>query len=307
MNIIVCIEKVVGNSLRCALRSILHAFVVVAWTTSALAQTLPVNQQATTDSQSGAEISKQVANPLSNLWLMQFQQNDNWLGMPSGHGDRVQSDLQFQPLLPLRLTDNWNFIMRPVFQLYNSTPFLDESDQKQRQSGFGATVLAFAISPGTGLVGHWLLAAGPTFIFPTSTNSLLGQNEWQFGPTAAIGYTGAHFIAYVFPQQWFSIGGNGPKTSQMSAYYAFVYFLPKGWSVGTNPDMLVNWEAPRGNRVTFPVGLQVGKLTKVGRIPIKLDLQGQYYAVHQQVYGPKWNLQLQVTPIIPSLIKRKLL
>jgi hypothetical protein len=306
MNTTVNIKRVSTDWHRTIIETILYALFLVGWTASATAQTAPINQQAATDNQSGAEVSKQVANPLSNLWLMQVQQNDTWVGMPAKGGDRVQSNLQFQPLLPLKLTDNWNFITRPVLQLYNSTPFMDSSGQKQRETGFGDTVLAFAVSPGPALVGHWLLAAGPTFIFPTATNSLLGQNKWQFGPTAALGYTGTHFIAYVFPQQWFSIGGNGPKTSQMSTFYSFVYFFPKGWSVGTNPNVLVNWEAPSGHRVTFPVGLEIGKLTKLGHMPVKFDVQGQYYPVHEQTYGPKWNLQLQVTPIIPSLIKRKL-
>jgi len=52
-------------------------------------------------------------------------------------------------------------------------------------------------------------------------------------------------------------------------------------------------------------GLPVGKLRKLGPLPVKFDVQAQYYAVRPQVNGPKWNLQLQVTPILPALIKRK--
>jgi len=256
--------------------------------------------------QNAAELGKQVANPLSDMWLMQFQQNNNWIGMPLQQGDRVESNLQFQPLMPVKLTGEWNLVTRPVLQLFNSTSYLDQTGHPQRITGFGDTVLAFALSPSRDLVGNWLLAAGPTFVFPTATESMLGQNKWQFGPTAALGYLGRNFIAYVFPQQWFSIGGDGRKTSQMSTQYAFVYFFSNGWSIGTNPNMLVDWEAPRNNRVTFPIGLQVGKLSKVGRLPVKFDLQGQYYAVHPVTYGSKWGVQLQITPVIPSLIKKTL-
>lgn len=255
---------------------------------------------------SAAELGKQVANPLSDVWLMQFEQNNNWIGVPQKQGDRVQSDLFFQPLIPLRLTGDWKLVTRPVLQLFNSEPYVGPAGQSLRATGFGDMIFAFALSPGPELVGKWLLAAGPTFIFPTATEPALGQNKWQLGPTTAVGYLGKSFIAYVFPQQWFSIGGNGPKTSQMSTKYAFVWFFSKGWSIGTNPDMLVDWEAKRNNRVTFPVGLQVGKLTKLGPLPVKFDLQGQYYAVRPQNYGPKWGAQLQITPAIPSLIKGKI-
>jgi hypothetical protein len=69
--------------------------------------------------------------------------------------------------------------------------------------------------------------------------------------------------------------------------------------------MSVDWEAPRGNKLAFPVGLQVGKLRKLGLMPVKFDVQVQYYAVRPEVNGPKWNLQLQLTPILPALIGHK--
>ena len=262
-------------------------------------------EQPAAENVSAADASKEAANPLASVWLMQIQQNNNWIGMSAKDGNRVQSNLQFQPLMSVKLTDDWNLITRPVLQLVDSTPLPQQAGQMTRVNGFGDTVLALAASPGPRLVGHWLLAAGPTFIFPTATNSLLGQNTWQVGPAAAVGYEGKNFITYVFPQQWFSVGGDGQRTSHMLLYYAFVRVFQNGWSIGTNPDMTVDWEASRGNRVAFPVGLQVGKLHKIGVLPVKFEVQAQYYAVHPQIFGPKWNLQLQMTPILPGLIKHK--
>jgi hypothetical protein len=224
--------------------------------------------------------------------------------MPANGGNRVQSTLQFQPLLSVKLADDWNLVMRPVLQIFNNTPFQDPTGQAQRATGLGDTVLALALSPGRRLVGNWLLAAGPTFIFPTATDSRIGQDKWQAGPAAAVGYIGKNFVTYVFPQQWFSVGGNGPRTRHMLLYYAFVYIFSNGWTVGSNPNMFVNWEASSGNKLTFPVGLQVGKLRKLGPLPVKFDVQVQYYAVRPEV-SPKWNLQFQITPIVPALIGRK--
>jgi hypothetical protein len=266
---------------------------------------LTAPEPSAAENDSAAEASKQAANPLANAWLMQVQQNTNWIGMPANNGNRVQSNLQFQPLMSVKLSDDWNLITRPIIQMFSTTPFLDQTGQDKRVTAFGDTVLALALSPGPKLVGNWLLAAGPSFIFPTATNSLIGENKWQVGPAAAVGYQGKNFITYVFPQQWFSVGGDGRKTSHMLLYYAFVHVYSNGWSVGTNPSMSVDWEAPRGNKLAFPVGLQVGKLRKLGPLPVKFDVQAQYYAVRPQVNGPKWNLQLQITPILPALIGRK--
>lgn len=255
------------------------------------------------ENDSAAEASKQASNPLASVWLMQIQQNNNFIEMPTNKDIRVQSNLQFQPLMPVKLADNWTLITRPVIQIFNSTPFRDQNGQEKRVTAFGDTVLAFALSPGPKLVGNWLLAAGPSFIFPTATNSLIGQNKWQIGPAAAVGYQGKKFITYVFPQQWFSVGGNGQRTNHMLLYYAFVWVYPNGWSVGTNPGMFVDWEASKGNKVAFPVGLQIGKLRKIGPMPVKFEVQLQYYPVRPQFFGPKWTLQFQITPIVPGFIK----
>jgi hypothetical protein len=292
---------------RFIIRTILALALTFACLNSGIAQAqeLTAHEPSAAENDSAAEASKQAANPLANAWLMQVQQNNTWLGMSANGGNRVQSNLQFQPLMSVKLTDDWSLVTRPVLQLFNNAPFQDLAGQSNRVTGFGDTAVALALSPGYRLVGNWLLAAGPTFIFPTATDSRIGQNKCQVGPAVAVGYVGKNFVTYVFPQQWFSVGGDGRRTRQMSLIYAFVRTLPNGWTVGTNPNMFVDWEAPSGNKVTFPVGLQVGKLRKLGPMPVKFDLQVQYYAVHPQVYGSKWNLQLQITPILPALIKHK--
>jgi hypothetical protein len=289
------------------IRTVLAAALAVAWIESGMAQTqeLTAQRQSAAENDSAAEASKQAANPLASVWLMQIQQNNNRISTPLNGENRVQSNLQFQPLLSMKLTDDWNLVTRPVLQIFNSTPFQNLAGESERKTAFGDTVLASALSPGPSLVGNWLLAAGPTFIFPTATESLIGQNKWQVGPAAAVGYLGKNFVTYVFPQQWFSVGGKGPKTRHMLLYYAFVYTFSNGWTVGTNPNMFVDWEASSGNKVAFPVGLQVGKLRKLGILPVKFDVQVQYYAVRPDIGGPKWNLQFQITPILPALLGRK--
>jgi hypothetical protein len=54
--------------------------------------------------QSAAGLSNEIANPLSNLWLLQTQQNNTLIQMPSGKGTYVQNNLQFQPLFPIHVS-----------------------------------------------------------------------------------------------------------------------------------------------------------------------------------------------------------
>jgi hypothetical protein len=62
-----------------------------------------------------------------------------------------------------------------------------------------------------------------------------------------------------------------------------------------------------GNEITFPIGLNISRVTKIGPLPVKLQDQGQYMPVHPDIFGQKWNLQFAVTPVIPKLIKGEVL
>jgi len=257
------------------------------------------------DNKSLDEVNKELSNPISSIWALQLQENTYWLNRP----DRNVVNLQFQPVLPLALTDDWNLITRPVFQVMNSTPYVNQRGNLHRVTGFGDTILAMLLSPSPKLAGPWLLGAGPTFIFPSATNSRLGQNKWQFGPGGVFGYLGGKWLAGVFPQQWFSVGGPGSQTvSQMNIQYFFVYLPGGGWGIGTSPNILINWYANKsGNMLTVPVGLNVSKVIKLGPLPVKLAVQGQYMPVHPDVFGQKWNLQFAITPVIPKLVRGNVL
>jgi hypothetical protein len=259
----------------------------------------------TANNKSLDEVNKELSNPISSIWALQLQENTYWLNK----SDRNVVNLQFQPVLPIALTDDWNLITRPVFSVMNSTPYVNETGHLHRVTGFGDTILATMLSPSPKLAGPWLFAIGPSFIFPTATNSRLGQNKWQLGPAGVFGYLGGKWLAGVFPQQWFSVGGPGPQTvSQMNIQYFFTYLPGNGWGIGTSPNILVNWYANKsGDEITFPIGPQISKVIKFGQFPVKFAVQFQYMPVHPDAFGQKWNLQFAVIPVIPKLIKGNLL
>ena len=51
----------------------------------------------------------------------------------------------------------------------------------------------------------------------------------------------------------------------------------------------------------------VAKTTRVGMLPIKFSLGGEYSVVSQDAYGERGKLVLEVTPVIPALIHRPIL
>jgi len=251
------------------------------------------------------EINKKLTNPVSEIWAISFQQNNYRISTVPGQGDRWNSNLNFQPVLPVALTGNWNLITRPVVTLINSTPYPSVEGRIERTTTFGDTILMENLAPGPAIAGNWLLGIGPTFILPTAASDHTGQGKWQVGPAAILGYLSKKWILGAFVQNWTSFAGDDdrPDTNQMNLQPIAAYFLLEGWSVGYSGNILANWKANGGDVWTIPVGLGVGKVVKVGRLPVKINLAGQWMAVHPDDFGQKWNIQVSISPVIPKLIK----
>jgi hypothetical protein len=146
---------------------------------------------------SASELSRQLLNPVTSLWSLQFQFNNYRL-----ENGKWNNNLLFQPVLPIGLTKDLNLITRPVIPLYNSVPHETAPGEFDRTTAFGDITLLELLSPTHS--GNWILGAGPTFIFPTATSDFTGQGKWQAGPALVIGYLTKKFIVGVFPQQWWS-------------------------------------------------------------------------------------------------------
>jgi hypothetical protein len=253
---------------------------------------------------SETDVNKKLTNPISDIWSLTFQNNLYYLRLDTFHTNRWQDSLNFQPVIPLPLTRRLNLISRAVFNVVNSTPRVSGRGELERTTAFGDTIFASLLASND---PHLLIGVGPSFVFPTASSDATGQGKWQSGAAAVLGYLSEKWIVGVFPQQWWSTGGSGPRqTEQLNAQYFFSYFLEHGRSIGTSPNLLVDWKADSGDRVTFPVGLSVDKVVKVGgKLPVRFGVQLQYMPVHPDD-GQRLNAQLIVSPVLPSLVKSPL-
>jgi hypothetical protein len=99
--------------------------------------------------------------------------------------------------------------------------------------------------------------------------------------------------------QW-SVAGWGDKDVNQMLLQPFVnYNLADGWYLTSSPVMTANWEAGSGDRWTVPVGGGVGKLFKLGPLPINTSLQA-YYNVEKPRYASEWQLRFQVQFLLPG-------
>jgi hypothetical protein len=248
--------------------------------------------------ESASELNRELTNPVSSIWSIANQFNNFEL-----NNGQWNNNWNFQPVMPVSLTKDWNLITRPVMPFYNIVPHETSPGEFARDAGLGDLALLELLSPAHS--GNWVLGAGPTAIFPTATSGFTGQGKWQLGPSAVVGYLTKEFFIGVFPQQWWSIGGEHgrPDTNQMNLQPIASLFFGEGWSIGYSGNILADWNAPSEDVWTVPIGLALSKVVKFGRLPVKLQLAVQYMPVHPRISGQEWNVQVSVTPVLPKLIK----
>ena len=165
-------------------------------------------------------------------------------------------------------------------------------------------ILSEMLSPAPSIAGNWLLGAGPTFIFPTASE-VTGHGKWQAGHAAVVGYVSQKWMLGAFVQNWTSFSGDGsrPNTNQMNLQPIATYFLGKGLTIGYSGNILADWKAAPGNVWTVPLGLGVSKVVRFGKLPVKIEVAGQYMPIDPDAFGQQWNIQVSFTPVIPKLIK----
>jgi len=155
--------------------------------------------------------------------------------------------------------------------------------------------------------GQWILAAGPTWYFPTATDDALGTQQFGVGPGLILGYRNELVTAVVFPQWWWGIGefdrdDDTPHLNQMAMLYALIFNLPDAWQIGLNPTITYDRRADSDDRLTLPVGLFGARTFRIGRMPLNLRVGLEYSVVSPDTYGKRVGFRFQITPVIPSLV-----
>lgn len=240
------------------------------------------------------ELAKKLQNPVADVYTFPFQSNTNFGYGPHGGTQEV---LNVQPVIPLHLNSDWSLITRTVLPIV-WTP--DLSPAESVPFGTGPTSVTALLAPAQPNHG-WLWGVGPVVQVPTISNRTLGSSVWGGGPAAVLVYMQGPIVTGALLNNIWSFGGardpgeGGAGYSTFMAQPFFNYNFPGGWYVGTSPEITADWRAD-GTKWTVPVGAQVGRVIKLGALPINLQL-GAYYNVVKPTDGANWDLRTQVSLI----------
>jgi hypothetical protein len=260
-----------------------------------LVSTAQAQPAATSTSQENeTELAKKTQNPVADLISVPFQNN---FSFGAGTKDQTIYVLNVQPVIPIKLTDNWNLITRTIMPIINQPSLFPHADNASGLGDINPTVFLSPSKPSKLIWG-----VGPTMTLPTASDKLLASGKWSMGP-AAVGLfmDGPWVIGALANQQWSFAGWGNKDVSQMLIQPFVNYNLAHGWYLSSAPIMTANWEAPSGNQWTVPVGGGVGKLWRVGKVGLPVNAQVQaFYNAEKPRFGPDWQLRFQVQFLFPK-------
>lgn len=253
------------------------------------------------DSTSIDELNRQLENPLSRFWSLIIQENLNFKNGDAVNGTHVSNVLNFQPSLPIPIAKSKMLLVRPVFPLVTSPVFDENGNNTGYETGFGDMQVFSLFGPDKkdGLI--W--GAGLTFAFPTASSDYLGSGKVQMGPAVMVLSITKKWTLGTIVQHWSSVGGQEDRADVSTTDIQYIIrkqIKGKGMSIGMGPNISINWEAEDGNKVTFPIGLGITKTVKWGNTPWKLRFEPQYSIIKPEDYGTKWNIRIQIAPIIKN-------
>jgi hypothetical protein len=239
------------------------------------------------------ELAKKLSNPIANLISVPFQYNyDKDIG-PNDDGSK--SVLNIQPVWPFSLNADWNLITRTII------PLVDQHDipvKGENKSGLGDILQSFFFSPKEPVDG-WILGAGPVFLYPSATDSLLGGEKWGAGPTL-VALQQAHGWTYgILANHIESFAGDSDRAYISSTYLQpfLTYTTKTKTTFGLNTESTYDW---RNQAWSVPINFTVAQLFRIGKLPMQLGLGVRYWAESQDNGAEGFGARLVLTFLFPK-------
>ncbi len=261
---------------------------------------------------SSAELARQLSNPIANLISVPLQNNLDYGGGAQRAGSQYL--LNIQPVIPFKLTDDWNLITRTIIPFTDVVHIIPGNPV-----GLGDIVQSFFFSPAKPTNGV-IWGVGPVFLYPTATRDEISANQFGAGPSiVALTQSNGYTVGILANQIW-GIGAPGAnglgggsilgddgstivvppgRSPRINATYLqpfASYTFPTRTTVTMNAESTYNWT---NNTWTVPITAGVSQLLKVGDQPISIGISGKYYAVRPEG-APAWGARFTLTFLFPK-------
>ena len=241
------------------------------------------------------DLASKATNPIGNLVQLQVGDTVNFSNYNS---DGYSNAAILQPVIPIKL--NWDSV--PLLITRTTLPLVttpDLGDPAGRHSGLGDLLFLGLFLPKIKLEKQ-MIGIGPAISAPTATSDFTGSGKWSMGPAFVyMNQKISHWQWGVLGWQLWDIAGDDDRNGVSELFFQpfAVRHFDKGWYAGT-PDVPGAYNFKSDN-FTFPFGLRIGKVMKIGKQPV--NLFGEVYG-NPWDDGPsaKWSAKLAITFLFPD-------
>lgn len=240
------------------------------------------------------DLAKKLSNPVASLISVPFQFNyDQNIG-PERDGDKYL--LNFQPVVPVSISDDWNMISRTIVPVASQHDIVPGTGS---QTGLGDITESLFFSPKAPTSGGWIWGVGPAVLLPSATDRLLGSGKWGAGPTIVVlRQQGAWTYGMLANHIW-SVGGQGNRASISSTFVQpfLSYNTPTAWTFTLQTESTYDW---KHSQWSVPINMLVAKLFKIGKQPVQFFVGARYWD-HATDGGPHgWGVRVGTVLLFPK-------
>lgn len=235
------------------------------------------------------DLSKKLQNPVSDLISVPIQGNFDWKG---GNGKGFAATVNLQPVVPVKLSEDWNLIVRTIMPLSYRRNYGPEA-----VAGLGDVTQSFFFSPRQP-TGGLIWGAGPVFLWPTASDEVLGGGKWGAGLTGvALVQSGPWTVGALANHIWSYAGPRGREDVSATFLQPFVsYNFGKGFSLTLNSEATYDWVRQQW---AVPVNLGATQVFKIGDQAMSASIGARYYALRPDS-APRWGLRAGLTFLFPT-------
>jgi hypothetical protein len=256
---------------------------------------------------SADEMARELANPNNSLATLRFKNQYRWYkGDLPNADDQENYTLLFQPIFPFTLEPTAsggkaNLFVRPGIPILFDQPVFDAL----KADFDGVTAIGdigFDLAYGVTEKSGFLWALGLVGTLPTATDSDVAGEQWRLGPEALIAKFEKWGLYGIFPSHQWDVAGENDDYYSNTQIQLFLRYLPGGgWTIGSTPIMDYDWET---NDWTIPLQIVVSKTVKAGKMPVKLELEVNYYVEQPDPFGPEWMVGLNIAPVVTNFLDK---
>ena len=263
-------------------------------------QPAPANPAHPTGGSNAANLAAAATNPVAAMMQFQLQNTYNWKNYNSEGYSNVTT---VQAVIPVKLP--WEKM--PMLITRETLPYVTTPDLGEpvgRVSGFGDFQLLLLGTPKLKGKGY-TVGVGMNTVWPTAgANVFTGNGKYQAGPAAL--YLNMQTPTWqwgIFAYQLWSYGSGrgGSERADVSKLYiqpVLTKHFKKGWYIQTSDTAWdYDWKAKKWN---LPLGGNVGRVMKLGKLPVKIFGEILYNPISNNGPIAKWTFKANITFLFPE-------